>query len=63
MPLELFRSEPMQYCRLTITNDAAQDTIRELGNMGKFHIVDVGQNSTQSATGHSVFQMVCALLT
>jgi V-type H+-transporting ATPase subunit a len=43
--MELFRSEPMQYVRLTITQDAAVETMRELGKMGKFHLVDLNEHS------------------
>lgn len=37
----LYRSEDMQYVRLLMTDDAAYPTIRELGNFGKLHVVDL----------------------
>jgi hypothetical protein len=37
----IFRSEPMQFVRLTMNSEIAPDCVRALGNMAKFHIIDV----------------------
>eukprot|EP01006_Ploeotia_vitrea_P050333 TRINITY_DN67445_c6_g4_i1.p1 TRINITY_DN67445_c6_g4~~TRINITY_DN67445_c6_g4_i1.p1 ORF type:complete len:915 (+),score=490.58 TRINITY_DN67445_c6_g4_i1:117-2861(+) len=37
----LFRSEAMRYVQINVSNSSAHDTVRELGNFGKFHIVDL----------------------
>jgi vacuolar-type H+-ATPase subunit I/STV1 len=37
----LYRSEPMTYVRLLMTEESAHDTIAEVGNFGKLHLVDV----------------------
>lgn len=47
--LELFRSLDMQYVRLTIANDAAHDTMHQLGALGKFHLQDLNASSTQQS--------------
>ena len=38
---ELFRSQDMKYLAVTMTNEAAHATVRELGKLGKLHIIDV----------------------
>src|ERR1700759_1030406 len=37
----LFRSEDMSYVSVTVTNDAAYETLMEIGKFGRFHFVDV----------------------
>ena len=37
----LFRSESMVYVRLLMNDEAAYDTVRQLAQFGKAHIVDV----------------------
>lgn len=37
----LFRSEDMKYIGITMTNDSAHATVRELGKVGKLHLVDL----------------------
>ena len=37
----LFRSEDMSYVSVTVTNDAAHETLNEIGKFGRFHFVDV----------------------
>jgi len=37
----IFRSESMQFVRLTMHNEIAADTVRALGRLAKFHIVDM----------------------
>ena len=37
----LFRSEDMRYLAITMTNEAAHSTVRELGKLGKLHVIDV----------------------
>jgi len=39
--MELYRSQDMTYVRITMSVDAAQQTIYELGTHGKFHVVDL----------------------
>lgn len=49
----LFRSEDMTYVRLIMSNDAAYDTVRELGKFAKLHVVDLAeaQLAAQTAAG------------
>ena len=49
--MELFRSESMRAIRLTITSDAAHHTIREIGKVGAFHLVDLnGEDAVATET-------------
>lgn len=36
----------MKYVAITMTNDSANATVRELGKMNKLHVIDVGRHST-----------------
>ena len=47
----LFRSEDMSYVSVTVTNDAAYETLMEIGKFGRFHFVDV---SRAAAHTHSL---------
>lgn len=47
----LFRSESMVYARLVLSEEAAYDTVKQLGRFGKVHIVDLSLRS--SLTGPS----------
>jgi V-type H+-transporting ATPase subunit a len=44
----LYRSQEMKYLTITMNNEAAQDTIRELGELGKLHIVDLSSKEAPS---------------
>ena len=37
----MFRSEDMRYLAITMTNEAAHSTVRELGKLAKLHVIDV----------------------
>lgn len=39
--MDLFRSEDMKYVAITMTNDSAHATVRDLGKMNKMHVIDV----------------------
>lgn len=45
--MELFRSQDMKYVSITMTNDSAHATVRELGKVNKMHVIDVSQGHTR----------------
>src|SRR4051812_49039308 len=45
----LFRSEDMTYVRVIMADDAAYDTVRELGKFQKLHVVDLSEGGAQAA--------------
>jgi len=45
----MFRSEDMSYVSVTVTNDAAHETLHEIGKFGRFHFVDLTANSSSAA--------------
>jgi len=46
--MEMFRSEDMKHVAITMTNDAAHATVKEIGRFAKMHVVDLG-----AAEGHA----------
>lgn len=56
--MDLFRSEDMKYVAITMTNDSAHATVRELGKMNKMHVIDVRQHTTTN--GSTKQHSVCA---
>ena len=47
--VDLFRSQDMKYLAITMTNEAAHATVRELGKLGKLHLIDVSTFSHRTA--------------
>ena len=45
----LYRSEDMLYVRLLMSDDAAYDTIKQLGVYGQLHIIDLSHQSNQES--------------
>ena len=45
----MFRSEDMSYVSVTVTNDAAHETLNEIGKFGRFHFVDLAAQSATAA--------------
>ena len=43
--MNLFRSEDMRYLAITMTNEAAHSTVRELGKLAKLHVIDVSTHT------------------
>jgi hypothetical protein len=43
--MDMFRSEDMKYVSITMTNDSAHATVRELGKVQKLHQIDVSERS------------------
>ena len=61
----LFRSEDMSYVSVTVTNDAAYETLMEIGKFGRFHFVDVTTHRTHPPTAHTqerAIQSGCAVM-
>ena len=64
--MDLFRSEDMKYVAITMTNDSANATVRELGKMNKLHVIDVGTHSnaahaqSEAEEGVHTATIVCA---
>ena len=57
----LFRSQDMKYLAITMTNEAAHATVRELGKFGKFHIIDVSRTThTARCTSQPESPQPCA---
>lgn len=53
--MDMFRSEDMKYVAITMTNDSAQSTVKEIGKMNKLHVIDVRQThaDTSAIRNHS----------
>ena len=47
--VDLFRSQDMKYLAITMTNEAAHATVRELGKLGKLHLIDVRHTASPGA--------------
>jgi hypothetical protein len=59
--MDLFRSEDMKYVAITMTNDSANATVRELGKMNKLHVIDVGRHSDATAHAQTGAEVGCTL--
>jgi len=59
--MDLFRSEDMKYVAITMTNDSANATVRELGKMNKLHVIDVGRHSTALPHAQTEAEVGCTL--
>lgn len=46
--MELFRSEDMTYVSITMTNDSAHATVKEIGKFKLMHVVDLGASEGQA---------------
>jgi len=46
--MELFRSEDMKYVAITMTTEAAHATVRQIGQMNKMHVIDLGATEGQA---------------
>jgi hypothetical protein len=47
--MDLFRSQDMRYVSITMTNDSAHATVRELGHAGCVHVVDLAAAESAGA--------------
>jgi hypothetical protein len=58
---ELYRSEDMSYIRLLMTEEVSYDTVRQLGELAKLHIVDVNNTNKYVNFKYFVFTAVDCL--
>eukprot|EP00461_Guttulinopsis_vulgaris_P001672 UN01672 len=49
-PLDISRSHDVQYIQITIPNEILNDAIRNLGECGRLHVVDISPSSTGDVT-------------
>lgn len=52
----MFRSQDMQYVHITMTNESAHNTVRELGLFGKLHIVDLSAGKEIPSKQHFAYK-------
>ncbi len=55
MPLDMFRSEDMQFLRLLFHVDSAQLIMKYLGEFGRFHIIDVRRKNMHIYNFYNIY--------